>query len=61
MIAYSDTQDSYLYFEMFVNGLPVYPVAPGDPAENCYLDSSAHSVIQRLRSTYSTAPSREIE
>ena len=35
--------DSYLYFEMFCN----YSAAAGNA--NTWLDSSAHSVIQRLR------------
>ena len=41
--------DSYLYFEMQITGDTGAPTSSGGTGQNFYLDSSAQSIIQRLR------------
>ena len=41
--------DSYLYFEMQITGDTGVPTSTGGDGQNFFLDSSAQSIIQRLR------------
>ena len=41
--------DSYLYFEMQITGDTGVPTSTAGAGQNFFLDSSAQSIIQRLR------------